>query len=232
MPETDLSADRRAGIEPGQTFEVVQLSPCVGGLVRTWGSRASRLWSVRQPGALASAMGRGLIARTEREQNRYREVGLLNEDAGLLILQPPTPTEVSGQSLEFDVRPIELGPPHEPGPSTQADFLEVLGTAVDHCVETDGFLVVERGGWDAPIVPYCLFVIAHETVPTSVVEAAPAPVGASLWASALVPGAKGATLSAPATPQTVAAVPRLIADACSTWEAEPWDLALTFGRRG
>ena len=74
-------------------------------------------------------------------------------------------------------------------------------------------------------------VLVTDAGDTSVVEAAPAPIGASLWAGRIAPGARGATLSAPATDDTLAVVPTLIVDACATWDVEPWDLALTFGTR-
>ena len=100
-----------------------------------------------------------------------------------------------------------------------------------HTVEVDGFLVVERGGWDAPPEPYCLFLVTHEQPGVSVVEAAPAPFGARLWEQSLQPGAAGATMSAPATDETLAVVPMMIIDACMTWGLQPWDLALTYGLR-
>ncbi len=100
-----------------------------------------------------------------------------------------------------------------------------------HTVEADGFLVVERGGWNAPPEPYCLFPVTHEQGDTSVLEAVPAPIGSRLWERSLRPGAAGATMSAPATDQSLSVVPLLIIDACATWELEPWDLALTYGRR-
>ena len=65
----------------------------------------------------------------------------------------------------------------------------------------------------------------------SVVEAGPAPRGARLWKESIEPGAPGATMSAPATEETIGVIPALILDACTTWGLEPWDLALTYGTR-
>jgi len=220
-----------ADVEPGQTFETAMLSPCVGGLVRTWTEGGSRLWAVDNPAALASAMGRGVIARTVREEHRYREVALLEEGSGLLLLQPRRAAVTDDGSLQFSAQSVRLSEAGRPSATTTSDLLELLANAVRHTVETNGFLVVERGGWDAPEEPYCLFIIVPDGGGTSMVETAPAPHGARFWSGHVQPGAPGATLTAPATPDSISAVPALIADACSTWGVAPWDLALTYGER-
>ena len=58
-----------------------------------------------------------------------------------------------------------------------------------------------------------------------------APSGARLWQQHVRPGAAGATMTAPASIETLAVVPVLIIDAGATWGVEPWDLALTYGDR-
>jgi hypothetical protein len=176
-------------------------------------------------------MGRGLIARTVREDRRFREVALLNERTGTLLIQPRGLAAPSDGTLQTVAQAIQLS---EPGPATSdvwSDLKELIARAVGFTVAVDGFLVVERGGWDAPPEPYCLFLVVHDTVEMSVLESAPVPRGAKLWEESIEPGAPGTTLSAPATDETLAVVPALILDACATWELEPWDLALTYGTR-
>ena len=229
--EPGADEDLMAGLQPGETLEVAMLSPCVGGLVRTWTDASSRLWSVPDPTTLQSYLGRGLIARTLREEGRYREVGMLHEPSGLLMLQSRFPTSTTDDTRQVLAAPLRLSEPGSPSASTRADLLDLLAGAVRHTLEADGFLVVERGGWEAPPEPYCLFIVIPEHGGTSVIEAAPAPVGAALWESSIRPGAAGATLSAPATPESISVVPTLMLDAVSTWGLEPWDIALTYGRR-
>jgi hypothetical protein len=223
--------DSASDIEPGEILETAMLSPCVGGLVRTWTDRGSRLWGVADPSTLASSMGRGVIARTLREERRFREVALLHERTGTLLLQPRRPTPTSEGTFEATVPSVQLTPPGAVTSSPWADLETVLGQAVRHTVEVDGLMVVEQGGWDAPIEPYCLFLVVHDHGDVSVVESAPAPNGAKLWQPSLRPGAAGATMSAPATDATLGVVPALIVDACATWGLEPWDLAITYGNR-
>ncbi|HEY3335044.1 MAG TPA: hypothetical protein VGK16_07370 [Candidatus Limnocylindrales bacterium] len=220
------------GVEVGDTLEAVMLSPCVGGLVRTWtGNGDSRLWGVADPSSLASRMGRGFIARTLREERRYREVALLNERTATLLLQPRRPTAAPDGTLQSTVPSLQLTEPIAPTSSPWMDLKELLGQAVRYTVETDGLLVVELGGWDAPLEPYCLFLVTHDQGEVSLIETAPAPSGAKLWQEHIQPGAVGATMAAPASAKTIDVVPMLIIDACATWGVEPWDLALTYGTR-
>ena len=97
-----MDDDTAAGIEVGDTLDTAMLSPCVGGLVRTWTDGGSRLWGVDDPAALASMMGRGIIARTPREDRRFREVGLLNERTGTLLLQSRWPKAGPDGTLQSD----------------------------------------------------------------------------------------------------------------------------------
>ena len=218
--------DPPAGIEVGDTLDPVMLSPCVGGLVRTWsGNGASRLWGVTDPSSLVSRMGRGIIARTLREERRYREAALLNERTGTLFLQPRRPTATPDGMVQSTVPSLQLTEPGAATSSPWADLKELLGQAVRYTVETDGLLVVELGGWEAPVEPYCLFLVTHDRGEVSVVETAPAPNGAKLWQQHIRPGAAGATMTAPASAKTIDVVPVLIIDACATWGVEPWDLA-------
>lgn len=227
-----MSQDSIAGVVPGTTLVAAMLSPCVGGLVRTWTDDASRLWGVADPPALSSMMGRGMIARTLREERRFREVALLDERTGTLLLHPRKWTATPEGGSQTSARSVQLTEPVAPTAlSAWSDFKGLLGQAVRYTVEVDGFLVVERGGWDAPPEPFCLFLITHGEGDVSVVEAAPAPIGAQFWEQSLQPGAAGATMSAPATDKTLAVVPAMIIDACITWGLQPWDLALTYGLR-
>jgi len=220
-----------SGIQPGDTFETAMLSPCVGGLVRTWTDSGSRLWGVADPGGLASMMGQGLIARTPYEEGRFREVALLHEGTGTLLIQSRKGAATPDGGVQLEARELQLTEPGAPTSSVGSDLQGLLERAVRYTVAVDGFLLLETGGWDAPPEPYCLFLVVHEKGEMSVVETAPAPIGARFWAESIEPDAPGATMSAPISDETLAVVPTLIIDACATWGLEPWDLALTYGTR-
>lgn len=208
------------------------LSPCVGGQLRTWTDTGpSRLWQVSEPDALHSIQGTGHIARTLREERRFREVALLCEEKGTLMIRPRFPRQV-GDDLEFDATMLNLAPAGEVQESVFVDFHALLAQAVRHAVATNGFLVVEKGGWDAPDEPYCLFMLTtDDDNKISVIETAPQPRESELWAPHNIPGLAGATLQAPASEGTIDAVPMIMMNAIGTWGLQPWDLALTFGTR-
>ncbi len=223
-----MSTEPGPDVVAGSTLRTAMLSPCVGGVVRTWTDTGSQLWSV--PGSrLSEAMAIGWLARTRREEHRYREVALLDPDRGILVLQSRFPR---GGDTAFEATAIELRPASEPadqpgdqpGDTVDADLLSLLARAVLHVVTDDGFLVVEVGGWDPPDEPYCLFLVRDGR---ATIEAAPAPHDSQIWPRPA--SGAGATVSAPASQATIAVAPRFIADACSQWGLSPWDLALTFG---
>ncbi len=157
-----MGQDSTLSVERGDTLEAAMLSPCVGGLVRTWTNAGSRLWGVADPLGLSSVMGQGLIARTLREERRFREVALLNERTGTLLAQPRKLTATPDGDLQSEARAVQLTEPGAPTSSVWSDLKEVFGQAVRYTVAVDGFLVVEQGGWDAPPEPYCLFLVVHD----------------------------------------------------------------------
>lgn len=220
-------------IQPGDSGELVQLSPCLGGLVRTWtDSGESQLWSVSQSQWLLGAQGTGSIARTPREDRRFREVAWLSGEEHRLTVQWRFPTETDDGEVTLDANVVSLELAGRPADDPFEDLRELLGRAIGHCIDKNEFLVVEKGGWDPPDEPFCLFLLVNEEEGlVSVVETAPPPHGSEVWAANIAPGREATTLSAPASPGTIEVAPLLMMEAMSTWGVEPWDLALTFGER-
>lgn len=220
-------------IRAGDVGTVVQLSPCVGGLVATWSSdNESRLWSTPDADTLRLLQGRGRLTRTLREERRYREVGTLVEERSTLILTERFAHLDGGDQAALDAQIIRLEPPGEPTESTIDDLTDLVAQAVTACTSSGEFLVIELGGWGAPAEPYCLFVTVDEPDgPVNVVETLPLPHGSKIWAPHLHPDAATANLSAPATPETTDVIPLIMLDAILRWHVSPWQLALTFGQR-
>ncbi|TXI53375.1 hypothetical protein [Mycolicibacterium mageritense] len=218
-------------VKPGDTSTVAQLSLCAGGLVRTWGDRP-QLWSVPDDAYLRSMMGTGTLARTVREQNRFREVAMVSEDSSTLWLQGRFPVASGDGVLQVDGSIIELQPAREPSASLYDDVHELLAQAIDHALKNNEYLLVEKGGWDAPNEPFCLFIVIPDGDGyVSIIETAPPPVSSEIWAPHVVAGQDSTTLSAPATRDTVEVAPLIMLDAIGAWGLAPWDLALTFGAR-
>lgn len=226
-------------LQRGDVAVPVQISPCVGGLLRTWADDGeTHLWTMDDPTYVLGRQAHGVYARTIQEENRYRECALLTKDTGVLVVQSRFPVETSDATdgngdttVQLEGQVIQLRRATEPTGNPLQELRWILESAVSHCTSSGEFLVVERGGWDSPHKPYALFALVQErSGPVSVVETAPAPYGSSIWEPHIMPGQPGSSMSAPATQETVDAAPLLILEAVAQWGLEPWDLALTFGR--
>lgn len=220
-------------VEVGDIASTVMLSPCVGGLLRTWDeSNDATLWSVPDADSLLSRQGSGLLGRSLREEGRFIESGLLVLNRQTLMLRGRFPSQADDGSIQLDGSMLRLEPAVTPNESAIDDFRALLSQAIRHCISSGEFLVVEKGGWDAPPEPYCFFIVVvedgHEL---NVIETAPQPVDSEVWAPHSVPGQAGTTLRAPTTPETIDIAPVVMIEAIATWGVEPWDLALVFGAR-
>lgn len=220
-------------IASGTRAETVQLGIPVGGLVATWDERGRTLWAVDDHSAL-DHVGRGIVARTQVEARRFREVGLLVRETGVLLL--PDRVTAAGESdwLEVPGRVVQLrpAPDGEDGARAAEAWSELgrwLGETLVLASERGEFVVVERGGWDAPPEPYVLGMLSGSDERRRwVLECAPAPEPPTLWP---VNGAdlRGATATAPPDAETIRAGGHLTVDAARRWAATPHDLGLTFG---
>lgn len=221
-------------LKTGDTGTVAQFSLCAGGLVRTWTDIGPpKLWSVPDAAYLHSVLGTGNIARTAHERDRFREVGILSEDSNTLWIQSRFPTRNAEGTLEMRGTVMELQPARPPTESTYDDVHATLVQAIRHALDNDEYLLVERGGWDSSVEPFCLFtVIPSGNRHVSVIETSPDPDGSELWAPHIVGDGESVTLSAPVDAGTIEAAPLIMLEAIGTWRIAPWDLALTFGNRG
>lgn len=217
----------------GDTFTTAQLSPCVGGLLRTWtGADEGRLWSVDEADWLRSVQGTGTLSRTLRGERHFREAASLSETSGTLMLHGRFPVESADDSVLLDTKAVRLRPAEEPSGSVYDDLVSLLKQAVWHAVRSNELLVIESGGWDAGAEPFCLqgvFSQGDEFI--SLVQASPPPHGSDIWTPHIIAGEQLATMTAPANDDTIGIASLLMMEAIGTWGIAPWDLALTFGSR-
>jgi hypothetical protein len=219
-------------LQAGDSGTTAMISLCAGGLLRTWTDAGSRLWSVHEADFLRGIQGTGVIGRTVREDRRFREAAWLSDDSSALIVQSRFPTKVEGDSLEIAAKVLTVEPADEVAGSVYDDVRSILMQAIRYVIANNEFLVVEKGGWDAPDAPFCLFiVVAEDDGLVSVIETAPEPLDSEVWAPHIVPGRESNILSAPASRETIDVAPIVMMEAIGTWGLQPWDLALTFGKR-
>ncbi|MDH2415295.1 hypothetical protein [Nocardioides sp. CER19] len=223
-------------LQEGDTLVPAQLSPCVGGLVRTWTESGTRLWSVPDDASgavLVAAQGTGVLARSVRAEDRYRETALLNEETGTLVLSPRFPDRSPDEELSFRSSALQLAPAGAARPDAREEFARAINQAVRHVAATFEFLVIEVGGWDAPFEPYAFFAlhVDEEGRQLSTVEVSPVPQGSELWRPHVRGGAPGVSVSAPVSAEAIDGATFYLADAVSGLDLLPWDVAFTFGVR-
>lgn len=219
-------------LHPGDTLTTASLSLCVGGLLQTWTEPGGpRLWSVPEAQGLQSIQGTGVIGRSLRAPRRFRETALLSESTGTLLLQPRFPTRTEDGDLRFEAKALRVAPATELPTSTQDDVRALLVQSIKHCLSSGEFFAVERGGWNAPAEPFCLFILLPDDDGSiSVIETAPPPDSSETWQPHIVAGQDRTSIGAPASATSIDAAPSIIMAAIETWGLAPWDLALTFGR--
>ncbi|MGK2854115.1 MAG: hypothetical protein ACSLE3_08445 [Microbacteriaceae bacterium] len=220
-------------LQPGDTLTTATLSLCAGGLLQTWTEPGGpRLWSVPEARGLRSMQGTGVIGRSRRAPRRFRETALLSESTGTLLLQPRFPKRTEDGGLRFEAKAIRVNPAAELPTSTDDDVRALLVQSIRHCRDSGEFFVVERGGWNAPSEPFCLFILLPEDDGSiSVIETAPPPDSSVVWQPHIVAGHDRTSIGAPASASSIEAAPSIMMAAIETWGLAPWDLALTFGTR-
>jgi hypothetical protein len=111
-------------LHPGDELETVLLSAFCDGCLRLWRSEGtSAVRRVEEEATAVQVLGRGVIARTRSEPNRYREVGLLNANR---------------QVLSFPERMIA-----KEGTSSARTVLSILSCFTCDGARVDGYPVVD-----------------------------------------------------------------------------------------
>lgn len=232
--ETRRRKAAEARLSAGQTLNTAVLSPVVAGHVRVWTNRETSIWRVNDAAGAAGLLGRGLVARTGIERDRYREVGVIDPDAGVLLLPErrraaiTESSELLAAAKAFSVSRRTTRPAAEAEHWRELhDWLRVV---VPAAVERGEFVVIERGGWDHEAEPFAFAMCAPgESGWKAHVEAVPPPPGESSWPPKVSADQPGQTVSAPATPENVRAAAILLVDAIVGWAKSPLDVAVTFG---
>ena len=135
-------------------LERVRLSPCVGGLVRTW-ARDGRtlLWSVDDPALLWAWQGRDLLRRSRFGPAQTYQEALLMEGDGILVVSAPPVTFDQDGTPHVRTATVFLTPASSPEPRALEEFTELLDNALRYVNGVSEVLVVERGGPVRPGTP-------------------------------------------------------------------------------
>lgn len=217
----------------GGTLETVLLGCALDGLLRLWRSDGRRECRRVADADELTVLGRGALARTSLEPNRFREVALLDPETGGLVLSRRSPAAADAPDPVADGPVLATEAAAEPAltSSTWMEWGRRLSDIIVAAAQRGELVVVERGGWEVVRRPYVLasVLVDGDGGETSYVEALPAPTG-DPWPPPLPNGS--ASLSAPASRETLSVAGILAAQAVSFWAGSPLDVVLTFVRPG
>lgn len=226
--------DQLGELDPGTRLETVLLGGLYDGRVRVWrDNEGAEYREVGDPEAVTSVLGRGMLARTGTEPNRFREVALLDAQNDLLVLLGRPTRDTTGEHARAEGRTVRapLSDVAQPTAKDWTPWGRWLGEVVGLAAGRSEYVVIETGGWDVVNEPYVLVGVFPDSDGgwISVIEALPAPADPPWTAS--VGHVEGSTVSAPATKDNVDAAGLIAIKALATWALSPLDVVLTFGRR-
>jgi len=202
--------------KPNEQPESVLLGCLLNEHLRVWRSNGrAACVHVQDPPELRASLASGVAARTSLQPGRFREAGRLDPSGALRIATHAFTVEITREPRKSKAL----------WTATAAMLQDVAAAAIAR----GEFLVVEPGGWDTSAEPYARAGARKvEDEWTLYAEALPSPTAPS-WPEPLE-GQAGWGVSAPAEPDTFAALGGLLADAAQGWARTPFDLVLTFGK--
>lgn len=217
-------------LEPGDLLEQAIVGPPIAGLIDLLIGNRHVLWQPGDPAGLAGLVGFGAIARTLREEGRYRELVMVSPDrSSILALPRLMAADGNYETREFTGRVVEAEDIYEHILSNEVwdEFGTWLTDVFVAASTRSEFIVVEMNTPDFSDEPYALAVVmTGEEPPFIHLECNPRPDGATMWPPGDVP--EGQTISAPLEREALGIAGSIIADAVRTWSDSPYDVAITF----
>lgn len=206
------------------------IGPPVGGLIGLLIDTRHVLWRPDDPEGLAELVGFGLVARTLRERDRYREVVMVSPDrSSILVLPRLTSADGAHEVREFTGSVVEAEDTWEHVLSDDVwnEFGRWLTNVFVAASTRSEYIVVEMNTAEFSDEPYALAIVMTDNDPSIIhLECNPRPDGASMWPPGDVP--EGQTISAPLERHSLDVAGPVIADAVRTWSASAHYVAVTF----
>jgi hypothetical protein len=226
----DLQSLVALDLDSGDLLETAMIGPPVGGLIDLLVGNDHVLWRPDDRTGLAGVVGFGLIARTLREADRYREVAVVGPDrSSILILPRLTSNDGTHGARQFTGAVVEAEEGREHGRRNEVwdEFGRWLTDVFIAASTRSEFIAIEMHTPDLPAEPYALALAMTEDDPGIIhLESSTRPVGAVMWPPGEDP--EGQTISAPLGGQNLDVVGPILADAVRTWSDSAYDVAVTF----
>ncbi|GAA3618167.1 hypothetical protein GCM10022419_124630 [Nonomuraea rosea] len=203
----------------------------MGGYIALWGEDDVSFW--RLSGSPPSMLGAGAMIRVDDETGRYRELGLLNREAGLLVLRDREP----GPGATPVVQLVPLAPvtmEEAKAESVRGDITvdEWLGETAVAAATRGEWLAIHRGSWQGPFEPIVVVELLRDADGAwqSAVRATPVPRGAEFWSEHTVGSDWLAQqIATPASYKALSDSGVMAVAAFLSWGIHPLMLGITFG---
>ncbi|WP_146607647.1 hypothetical protein [Spongiactinospora gelatinilytica] len=207
------------------------IGPPVGDYIALWDEHDVSFW--RLSGAPPSMLGAGVMIRVGDETGRYRELGLLDQEAGLLVLRD----QDQGPGATPVVQLVPLAPVtmEEAKAGSIKDDITVarwLGDIAFAAATRGEWLAIHRGSRQGPFEPIVVVELLRDAggAWSSAVRATPVPQGAEFWSEHTVgTGWAAQQIATAASSKALTDSGVMAVAAFLSWGIHPLMLGMTFG---
>lgn len=204
----------------------------IGPYVPLWHEGSVSYWRMSDPVGVRSRLGLGVEARTEIDNQRFREAALFTPERNTLFLMDrfrSGPGNLGGASTQL-IPVSEEEAFRAADDKALSELYNWIGDIVVAAGQRGEYVAIETGGWQVPVTPVVLIMLRTDGREWhSVVETSPVPVGAPVWRDQQPVAGDTQLLASPATDGTMRAAGLLTRFAVSTWRLHPFQLGLSFG---
>lgn len=217
-------------LEPGDVLQQAMIGAPVAGLVDLLIGTSPVLWRPDDPAGLTELVGVGTIARTLREERRFREIVMVTPDRStILVLPRMTSIDDAHELREFTGAVVEAEDVWEHVRSDEVwnEFGRWLTRVFVTASTRPECIVVEMNTPEFSDEPYALAIVTTDNDPPMIhLECNPRPDGAVMWPPGDVP--EGQTISTPLNRERLGIAGLILVEAIRTWSESVYDVAIRF----
>jgi hypothetical protein len=234
LPEFRPAPPRPAEPEIGGVLTTVVPGVPIAGYLPLWhNDNEVSFWRMTEPDAVLEKLGVGALSRMPLLEKRFRDLVALDPSSSSIMLTNRYRGEDG--SISGPLAQLERVSAQEAYAALTVEAVAEAFTWIGRLAEAAAgrgeYVCLEPGGVTYRPEPYVLMIVQERDGRwLSIVETAPVPEGAPIWRDQRGPDdVRGQTVSGAAEPEIIRAGGHLAMQAATTWEQNPFQLALSFG---
>jgi hypothetical protein len=234
LPEFRPAPPRPPEPEIGGVLTTVVPGVPIAGYLPLWHNDDEvSYWRMTDPDAVLEKLGLGALSRTPLLERRFRDLVALDPSSSSIMLTNRYRGEdgsVSGPLAQL----VRVSAEEAYAALTTEAVVEAfrwIGRLAEAAAGRGEYVCLEPGGVTYRPEPYVLMIVQERDGRSlSIVETAPVPEGAPIWRDQRGPeDVRGQSMSGAAEPEIIRAGGHLAMNAATTWDLNPFQLALSFG---